>query len=144
MTFRLPILALIALSLASPQAMAQKKPVQSKVQEAAPPPLEQESRPPYDDRLAELSRILGSVQYLRNLCMPGEGDGWREAMETLLNTETAGEPQRRATLTAAFNRGYRAFAAIHVTCTPAAIVAEQQYRNEGATLAAEIASRFGN
>jgi uncharacterized protein (TIGR02301 family) len=47
-------------------------------------------------------------------------------------------------LTAAFNRGYRSFAAVHTACTDAALTAAERYRNEGATLATEIASRFGN
>ena len=47
-------------------------------------------------------------------------------------------------LTAAFNRGYRSFAAIYTACTDSAVVAEERYRNEGATLATEITARFGN
>ncbi|RON11983.1 TIGR02301 family protein, partial [Pseudomonas frederiksbergensis] len=50
----------------------------------------------------------------------------------------------RQRMTAAFNRGYRSFAAIHSSCTRAAVMAEEGYRNEGATLAQEIAARFGN
>jgi uncharacterized protein (TIGR02301 family) len=65
-------------------------------------------------------------------------------MQQLLDSETNGEPQRKEKLTAAFNRGYRAFASVYTDCTQAAIVAEERYRNEGATLATEITSRFGN
>ena len=75
----------------------------------------------------------------------GAEDGdWRDAMSELLDADTTGEPRRRERLTAAFNRGYRSFASIHTTCTAAARTAEERYRNEGATLAAEIAARFGN
>ena len=49
-----------------------------------------------------------------------------------------------ARLTAAYNRGYRSFASVYTSCTPAAVRAEQNYRNEGATLATEITARFGN
>ena len=51
---------------------------------------------------------------------------------------------RTRQLTAAFNRGYRSFASVYVTCTDSAIAAEEQYRREGATLAREIAAKYGN
>ncbi|WP_142521214.1 TIGR02301 family protein [Pseudorhizobium endolithicum] len=108
----------------------------------APPPAE-EKPAPYDLQLARLAEILGSLHYLRDLC--GEENGnWRASMQEMLESDTANEPNRRARLTAAFNRGYRSFAAVHTTCTEAARAAEERHRNEGATLAGEIAARFGN
>jgi uncharacterized protein (TIGR02301 family) len=105
----------------------------------------QENKPaPYDDQLARLSEILGAVQYLRTLCPASGTEAWRKSMSDLLAADTENEPHRKQRMTAAFNRGYRSFAAIHTSCTAAAIVAEENYRNEGATLAQEIASRFGN
>ncbi len=111
---------------------------------APPPPVAVEEKPaPYDSQLSRLAEVLGSLHYLRALC--GEEDGsWRDAMQDLLSADTANEPSRRERLTAAFNRGYRSFAAVHTTCTAAARTAEERHRNEGATLAAEIAGRFGN
>ena len=111
---------------------------------AVPPPADTEKPTPYDDRLARLSEIIGAVHYLRNLC---EADGepeWRQSLQDLLDAETRTEPKRRARLTAAYNRGYRSFASVYTSCTPAAVRAEQNYRNEGATLATEITARFGN
>lgn len=111
--------------------------------EAAPPP--PAAKPaPYDERLARFAEILGSVHYLRGLCDPGKAEEWRSGMQALLDVETADEPARREFLTAAFNRGYRAFASVYTQCTPAAVTAEERYRNEGATLAGEITARFGN
>lgn len=108
---------------------------------AAPPA---EARPvPYDAQLGRLAEIIGSVTYLRALC-GAPADDWRNDMRRLMDSETANEPARREKLTAAFNRGYRSFAALHTACTPAARDAERRYRNEGATLAGEIAARFGN
>ena len=98
---------------------------------------------PYDEQLSRLAEILGSIDYLRNLCAASEG-GWRGDMQQLLDTETKGEPKRKEKLTAAFNRGYRSFASVYTNCTPQALVAEERYRNEGATLATEITARFGN
>lgn len=119
----------------------------TKTEPAKPAPTEsvtQEAAAPYDNRLTRLSEILGSVHYLRNLCNPGKEDEWRTAMQQLLDKETANEPKRRERLTAAFNRGYRSFASVYTACTAAALVAEERYRIEGATLATEIAARFGN
>ncbi|KQV11205.1 hypothetical protein ASC97_14845 [Rhizobium sp. Root1203] len=99
---------------------------------------------PYDEKLSRLAEVLGSVHYLRTLCKAESGDKWRLHMQQLLDSEAKDEPQRKEKLTAAFNRGYRAFASVYTDCTPAAIMAEERYRNEGATLATEITSRFGN
>jgi uncharacterized protein (TIGR02301 family) len=99
---------------------------------------------PYDDKLARLSEIIGAVHYLRNLCNTESEPEWREAMQKLVDTETATEPKRRARMVSAYNRGYRSFASVYTTCTASAIAAESFYRNEGATLAVEIAARYGN
>ncbi|MBO9193654.1 TIGR02301 family protein [Rhizobium sp. 16-449-1b] len=99
---------------------------------------------PYDDKLGRLAEVLGSVHYLRTLCKAQNGEEWRVRMQQLLDSEAKDEPARKEKLTAAFNRGYRAFASVYTDCTPAAIMAEERYRNEGATLATEITSRFGN
>lgn len=106
-------------------------------------PVVVEKPAPYDERLLRMAEILGSVHYLRNLCNGRESE-WRQLMSALLEEETRAEPKRAAKLTAGFNRGYRAFAATYVHCTPQAVAAEQKYRAEGATLAAEITARFGN
>ncbi|MGE7369988.1 TIGR02301 family protein [Neorhizobium sp. NPDC001467] len=130
-----------SLALAGTPVLAQKK--------AATPPPPAESTPPvekpapYDDRLSRLSEILGSVHYLRMLCGEKQSN-WRASMQTLIDSETANEPKRRERMTAAFNRGYRSFASVHTVCTPTARAAEEAYRAEGATLAAEIAARYGN
>ncbi|SEH60389.1 TIGR02301 family protein [Rhizobium tibeticum] len=113
------------------------------------PTLPEENAPkavtvPYDDKLSRLAEVLGSVHYLRTLCKAEDSGEWRGRMQQLLDSEAKDEPQRKEQLTAAFNRGYRAFASVYTDCTPAAIVAEERYRAEGATLATEITSRFGN
>lgn len=99
---------------------------------------------PYDGRLERLSEILGAVHYLRNLCLRDGEDTWRKAMEDLISMEAGSEQVRKERLTAAFNRGYRSFASVYASCTDSAVVAEERYRNEGATLATEITARFGN
>lgn len=124
---------------ASALAQADKTPAEVAVEQ---PP--EEKPAPYDEQLGRLSEILGSVHYLRNLCQSTEEDDWRTAMQQLLETETKSEPKRKERLTASFNRGYRSFASVYTDCTASARVAEERYRIEGATLATEIAARFGN
>ena len=140
MLIRALILAL-PLALAALPAAGQEKTSPDAEKATTPPAVEKPA--PYDGKLMRLGEILGSVHYLRNLCKGDEVE-WRRMMEELLAEETAGEPQRAARLTAAFNRGYRSFAATYVKCTPQAIAAEATYRAEGATLATEITARFGN
>lgn len=122
-------------------------PFGAQAQEATPssaPVVAIEKPAPYDARLLRLSEILGSVHYLRTLCKDVAADSWRQSMQELLDKEAQGEAQRRARMTAAFNRGYRTFASVYTACTPPAVVADERYRAEGATLASEIAARFGN
>ncbi|MCY0147612.1 TIGR02301 family protein [Hoeflea sp. G2-23] len=115
------------------------------VDEAAEPTIEADQPPPpYEARLLRLAEILGSVQYLRNLCNPDGETAWRETMQALLDSETVGEEARREHLTGGYNRGFRAFAAVYTSCTDAARLAEERYRREGATLVSEIVARYGN
>ena len=136
-------LAMIAsLALAGP-ALAQKAKQAAGTETPAAAAVE-EKPAPYDERLERLSEILGAVHYPRNLCAGKAEDNWRAAMQRIIELEAAKEPKRQEKLTAAFNRGYRSFAAIYTACTDSAVVAEERYRNEGATLATEITARFGN
>jgi uncharacterized protein (TIGR02301 family) len=111
---------------------------------ALPRPAASTATAPYDEQLLRLAEILGSVHYLRNLCKSGEEDSWRSDMQRLLDAETKGEDNRKEKFIAAFNRGYRSFASVYTDCTAQAVVAEERYRAEGATLATEITARFGN
>lgn len=97
---------------------------------------------PYEKQLLRLSEILGSIHYLRTLC--GEKDGgWRQQMETLLETENP-EPVRRARMVASFNRGYRTFSSIYKSCTKSATTAIERYMREGELLTKEVVVRYGN
>lgn len=138
--FRLALL--LAFAFAAPAIAQQAKGGKAEGTPAAP--VIEEKPAPYDERLERLSEIVGAVHYLRNLCMDKAEDAWRASMQRLIELEAANEPKRQEKLTAAFNRGYRSFAAIYTACTDSAVVAEERYRNEGATLAAEITARFGN
>jgi len=131
---------LVLLALAAPASAQPAKDGKA----AQTPEATVEKPAPYDERLERLSEILRAVSYLRNLCTDKAEDEWRGSMQRLIDLEAAGEPKRQERLTAAFNRGYRSFAAIYTACTDSAVVAEGRYRAEGATLATEITARFGN
>jgi uncharacterized protein (TIGR02301 family) len=136
-------LALLASLAFGAPAFAQQATGDTAKETPAAAPVE-EKPAPYDERLERLSEILGAVHYLRNLCMDKVEDNWRGSVQRLIDMEAGTEPKRQEKLTAAFNRGYRSFAAIYTACTDSAVVAEERYRNEGATLATEITARFGN
>lgn len=102
----------------------------------------QDNKPPYEDRLIRLSEIVGSVHYLRTLCV-GKDEGWRARMQALIDVE-AGQEARRARMIAAFNKGYRSFASVYRNCTDVAVEAEELYRKQGLELASEIIARYGN
>lgn len=138
----LTLALLIGLPLSA--VAASKTAAPDKAAGAPPPPSQVPQVVPYDRELLRLSEIMGSMHYLRGLCNPDEKDLWREKMQKLIATEAGKEPVRKQKLTAAFNRGYRSFAAVHASCTSAALEAEERYRAEGATLASEITARFGN
>ncbi|MEL6435171.1 MAG: TIGR02301 family protein [Pseudomonadota bacterium] len=95
---------------------------------------------PYDSRLNALAEVLGSVHYLRNLCIEPSNQ-WRDEMSQMLAVERP-DPIRRSRLVASFNRGYRSFASVYVTCTDQARDAADRYAKRGADLAAEIDSRY--
>jgi uncharacterized protein (TIGR02301 family) len=96
-----------------------------------------------DDSLQRLSEILGSLHYLRSICNANEGTKWRTEMQALIDAEASGA-ERRARMTAAFNRGYSGFQQAYRTCTPAAAVAIRRYLEEGAKIAREVTARYAN
>jgi uncharacterized protein (TIGR02301 family) len=96
-----------------------------------------------DDSLQRLSEILGSLHYLRSICNANEGTKWRTEMQALIDAEATGA-ERRARMTAAFNRGYSGFQQAYRTCTPAAEVAIRRYLEEGAKIAREVTARYAN
>lgn len=97
---------------------------------------------PYEEQLLRLAELFGSLHYLRNLC--GEtGNTWREHMESLLVHEEPA-PERRASLVASFNHGYRSFGSVYTTCTASAVEVIERYMLEGETLTKDLVTRYGN
>jgi uncharacterized protein (TIGR02301 family) len=98
---------------------------------------------PFDASLHRLAEILGALHYLRGICGANEGQKWRDEMQALIDAEApAGE--RRARMSASFNRGYRGFQQTYRTCTPAADLVIRRYLEEGSKIAREMTARYTN
>jgi uncharacterized protein (TIGR02301 family) len=141
----LAVLAAASLqTLAQEQTQSQTQPLgdgATTVPPAIAPALPDPGEPTrYDDELARLASILGSLHYLRNLC--GEqGDDWRRRMESILIADKM-EGERRARAIASFNDGYRAFASTYPSCNKQAVEAVARFQEEGARLTATMLTRY--
>jgi len=97
----------------------------------------------FENNLQRLAEILGALHYLRDICGANEGQKWRNEMQALVEAEAQGG-ERRARLTAAFNRGYRGYQQNYRTCTPAAEVVIRRYLDEGSKIARDMTARYAN
>jgi len=97
----------------------------------------------FDFSLQRLSEILGALHYLRNMCGANEGQKWRDEMAALVAAE-APSGDRKARMTAAFNRGYRGFQQNYRTCTPAADIVIRRYLEEGSKIPRDLTARYTN
>jgi uncharacterized protein (TIGR02301 family) len=98
---------------------------------------------PFDASLQRLAEILGALHYLRGICGANEGLKWRNEVQALMDAEAPGG-DRRARMTAAFNRGYRGYQQTYRTCTPAADLVIRRYLEEGSKIAREMTARYAN
>ena len=97
----------------------------------------------FEGSLQRLAEILGALHYLRNICGANEGLKWRNEMQALVDAEAQGG-ERKARLTAAFNRGYRGYQQNYNSCTPAAEVVIRRYLDEGSKIARDMTARYAN
>lgn len=125
----------------APRPKAQpKKPREHEEAKAAPPP----ERPvPYDKDLSRLAEVLGALHYLRPLCGEQDRERWRKEMQDLLDTEQPSQ-SRKDKLVASFNHGYQSYELTYRNCTPSANLAISRSLDEGAKLARDIATKYGN
>ena len=101
--------------------------------------------PPFAEDLERLAEILGSLQFLAELCEE-DPTVWRGQMESILGLTDGGDEsdaEWQARLTNRFNLGYSSFAAVYRNCTAAALTALVRYREAGAAITADIAARYG-
>jgi uncharacterized protein (TIGR02301 family) len=111
--------------------------------EAAPPAEPVERPVPYEPEFARLAELLGALHYLTPLCGKKQPDRWRAEMQGLLDAEQPTQ-KRKDHLIASFNRGYQSYELTYRHCTPSANLAIGRSRAEGAKLARDIATRYGN
>ena len=135
------LVLLVLLTLAGP-ALAQQR-AAPRAPEPAPAAPAPEIDPLYQPRLERLAEVLGSLHHLRPLCVPSEAQTWRAEMQALIEAEQPGQ-NRRDRLVAAFNRGILGLRDVHRTCTPAARLASDRYREEGSALVRDLVARFSN
>ncbi len=150
--FPLPVARMLAATMLSAMAAAviMAGPIHAQTRAAAPPPAPQQqpqapasTSAPFDNDLARLSEILGTLHYLRALCGSNEGGRWRAEMQALIDAETP-SGERRARMVASFNRGYHGFQQSYRSCTPAATTAITRYLNEGARISRDLTARYAN
>ena len=103
----------------------------------------QDAAAPFDGDLQRLAEILGTLHYLRGICGSNEGPKWRNQMQALIDAETP-SGERRARMSAGFNRGYNGFQQTYRSCTPAASVAIRRYIEEGSKISRDLTARYAN
>ncbi len=138
-----PLAALLAglVALAPAAALAQQRPA-APASKPAEPAAPEPDGPPYEPQLLQLAEIMGSLAYLRTLCGGKEARDWRDRMAALVEAEGR-TPQRRDRLTAAFNRGFKAYALTHRACTDASQEAASRLADQGGQLSRTLAGRYG-
>lgn len=135
------IVLLVAAAAAPGDAPAQVRPPQRAVP-AEPAPVPETPPPPYEPQLLQLAEIIGSLAYLRTLCAAEDATEWRDRMSALLEAEGR-TAARRGRLTAAYNRGFRAYATTHRLCASGSREAASRLAIDGERLSRVLAGRFG-
>jgi uncharacterized protein (TIGR02301 family) len=136
-------MALLLLAPMAPRAQQrQQAPAAKPVEKPAEQPAPEPPGPPYEPQLLQLAEIMGSLAYLRTLCGGKEAQDWRNRMTALVEAEGR-TPQRRDRLTAAFNRGFKAYSLTHRVCTEVSQEASARLAAEGESLSRALASRYG-
>ena len=87
----------------------------------------------YENKLLELSEILGSMHYLQQICETYDTQTWRSQMISLMRAEGA-SGDRKSRMTDAFNRGYSRQQDWFSSCTDGASVKVDQFTREGSAL----------
>jgi uncharacterized protein (TIGR02301 family) len=130
MTLRALLLAAMLVVSAAPALAQEPEPAAAPPREA---PLEM---------VAELAEVLGRAHAIRTLCNGDQDSTWRNYMLNLMAYEGGGG--RRATLTDAFNRGYRGQNRDTGTCTSSMTALEAGIARRGRELSDAIARSYLN
>ena len=143
MPMRSIIIAVSALLMLAPVALAQSSRTPQR-QDAPAQPLQpgESVPPPYEPQLLRLAEIMGALSYLRDLCGSKDGNVWRARMAALLEAEAQTEA-RKERLAGAYNRGFRGFETTYRSCTPNAELLISRYLDEGGRITRDVQNRFG-
>ncbi|MEZ5841316.1 MAG: TIGR02301 family protein [Hyphomicrobiales bacterium] len=99
-------------------------------------------QPPYELQILRLAELLGAIQAIDGLCEITDKPAWRDEMIALIDTE-AKAPDRKARFVDHFNRGFKSFSEVHRSCSDSARAIRGRYLREGAELARDLVSRYG-
>ena len=94
------------------------------------------------DVLSDLAETLGQAHAIRSLCNGDDDQTWRNYMFTMLNMEGPSGSPRRASMTSAFNRGFRTQQGSTKACTPDMPKLEAQIAARGRALAETAANSY--
>ena len=128
MSLRTLLLAAVAAASAGPAAAQDPAPVK-----AAPIEL-----------LSDLAETLGRAHAVRTVCNGDQDSTWRNYMLNLMSIEAPSGNPRRATLTDAFNRGYRSQSRETSTCNDKMPAVEAGIARHGRELADAVARSYLN
>lgn len=105
---------------------------------AATPAVAQERAPAERQTLVALARTLGEAHALRIVCEGRDDQRWRNRMARVMEFEAA-DARFEARMTEAFNTGFTAAEAEHVTCDAAAKADAARVARRGRDLAQQLA-----
>ena len=95
------------------------------------------------EMLVDLAETLGQAHAVRSACNGDSDQTWRDYMMSIFAME-APSGARRATLTTAFNRGYRAQSGRTPTCSSNMTSIEAGIAKRGRELSEQIARAYLN
>ena len=93
---------------------------------------------------AQLSDALGRAHAVRTVCNGDQDSTWRNYMLNMMSIEAPSGSPRRATLTDAFNRGYRSQSRETSACTDKMPAIEAGIARHGRELADAVARSYLN
>jgi len=91
----------------------------------------------YQERLLELSEVLGSLHHLRGSCVSSESQIWRENMMTLIRLEAPSNDRKNA-MVAQFNKGYGTARRRYPECTRETAREAERLASQGAEISDAI------
>jgi uncharacterized protein (TIGR02301 family) len=96
------------------------------------------------EMVSDLAETLGRAHAVRTVCNGDQDSTWRNYMLNLMSIEAPSGSPRRASLTDAFNRGYRSQSRETASCTNEMPAIEARIARRGRELSDAIARSYFN